>query len=51
MLCFDYFTKQVGTVLLSCSLLYDLFWVFVSKKFFKESVMIVVSITIHSNSQ
>lgn len=34
---------KVGTVLLSCSLLYDLFWVFVSKKFFKESVMIVVA--------
>ncbi|KAK2366058.1 signal peptide peptidase [Trifolium repens] len=33
----------VGTVLLSCSLIYDLFWVFVSKRFFNESVMIVVA--------
>lgn len=35
--------KQVGTVLLSCAFLYDIFWVFVSKKLFHESVMIVVS--------
>ncbi|KAK2375272.1 signal peptide peptidase [Trifolium repens] len=34
---------KVGTVLLSCSLIYDLFWVFVSKRFFNESVMIVVA--------
>lgn len=34
---------QVGTVLLSCSLLYDLFWVFLSKSLFHKSVMIVVS--------
>ncbi|XP_061337256.1 signal peptide peptidase-like 2 isoform X2 [Gastrolobium bilobum] len=34
---------KVGTVLLSCAFVYDLFWVFVSKKFFKESVMIVVT--------
>ncbi|KAF7810305.1 signal peptide peptidase-like 2 [Senna tora] len=34
---------KVGTVLLGCALLYDLFWVFVSTKFFSESVMIVVA--------
>ncbi|KAL2902530.1 Signal peptide peptidase-like 2 [Bienertia sinuspersici] len=34
---------KVGTVLLSCAFLYDLFWVFVSKKLFHESVMIVVA--------
>lgn len=34
---------KVGTVLLSCSFLYDIFWVFVSKKLFHESVMIVVA--------
>jgi len=34
---------QVGTVLLGCAFLYDIFWVFVSKKLFHESVMIVVS--------
>lgn len=34
---------KVGTVLLSCALLYDLFWVFLSKKLFHESVMIVVA--------
>ncbi|WCJ26299.1 SIGNAL PEPTIDE PEPTIDASE-LIKE 2 [Euphorbia peplus] len=34
---------KVGTVLLSCAFLYDIFWVFVSKKLFKESVMIVVA--------
>ncbi|XP_043812693.1 signal peptide peptidase-like 4 isoform X2 [Manihot esculenta] len=33
----------VGTVLLSCAFLYDIFWVFVSKLWFKESVMIVVA--------
>ncbi|KAE9463135.1 hypothetical protein C3L33_04957, partial [Rhododendron williamsianum] len=33
----------VGTVLLSCAFLYDIFWVFVSKWWFKESVMIVVA--------
>lgn len=37
------FVNQVGTVLLSCAFLYDIFWVFVSKKVFHESVMIVVS--------
>ncbi|XP_062146384.1 signal peptide peptidase-like 2 [Alnus glutinosa] len=34
---------KVGTVLLSCAFLYDIFWVFVSTKFFHESVMIVVA--------
>ncbi|KAG5565833.1 hypothetical protein RHGRI_001670 [Rhododendron griersonianum] len=34
---------KVGTVLLSCAFLYDIFWVFVSKWWFKESVMIVVA--------
>ncbi|PON62888.1 Peptidase A22B, signal peptide peptidase [Parasponia andersonii] len=34
---------KVGTVLLSCAFLYDIFWVFVSKKVFHESVMIVVA--------
>ncbi|KAK8477325.1 hypothetical protein V6N13_046282 [Hibiscus sabdariffa] len=34
---------KVGTVLLGCGFLYDIFWVFVSKKFFHESVMIVVA--------
>ncbi|CAK9170634.1 unnamed protein product [Ilex paraguariensis] len=34
---------KVGTVLLSCAFLYDIFWVFVSKKLFEESVMIVVA--------
>ncbi|KAB1215343.1 Signal peptide peptidase-like 2 [Morella rubra] len=34
---------KVGTVLLSCAFLYDIFWVFVSKKLFHESVMIVVA--------
>ncbi|KAL4325502.1 hypothetical protein GQ457_11G024500 [Hibiscus cannabinus] len=34
---------KVGTVLLSCALLYDIFWVFGSKKLFHESVMIVVA--------
>jgi hypothetical protein len=34
---------KVGTVLLSCAFLYDIFWVFVSKKLFDESVMIVVA--------
>ncbi|KAI7988228.1 Signal peptide peptidase-like 2 [Camellia lanceoleosa] len=33
----------VGTVLLGCAFLYDIFWVFVSKKLFHESVMIVVA--------
>ncbi|KAH9719530.1 Signal peptide peptidase-like 2 [Citrus sinensis] len=33
----------VGTVLLSCAFMYDIFWVFVSKKLFHESVMIVVA--------
>ncbi|XP_047320020.1 signal peptide peptidase-like 4 [Impatiens glandulifera] len=34
---------KVGTVLLSCAFMYDIFWVFVSKLWFKESVMIVVA--------
>ncbi|PRQ17666.1 putative PA domain, presenilin/signal peptide peptidase [Rosa chinensis] len=34
---------KVGTVLLSCAFLYDIFWVFVSNKVFHESVMIVVA--------
>ncbi|WOL05399.1 hypothetical protein Cni_G14127 [Canna indica] len=34
---------KVGTVLLSCSFLYDIFWVFISKRWFHESVMIVVA--------
>jgi len=34
---------KVGTVLLSCAFLYDIFWVFLSTKFFHESVMIVVA--------
>ncbi|XP_071917548.1 signal peptide peptidase-like 2 isoform X5 [Coffea arabica] len=34
---------KVGTVLLSCAFLYDIFWVFVSKTLFHESVMIVVA--------
>nr|GEY31196.1 signal peptide peptidase-like 2 [Tanacetum cinerariifolium] len=33
----------VGTVLLGCDFLYDIFWVFLSKKLFHESVMIVVA--------
>ncbi|CAL5442573.1 unnamed protein product [Camellia sinensis] len=36
-------TYRVGTVLLGCAFLYDIFWVFVSKKLFHESVMIVVA--------
>lgn len=36
--------NQVGTVLLSCAFLYDILWVFVSKWWFHESVMIVVSV-------
>ncbi|XP_074264807.1 signal peptide peptidase-like 2 [Silene latifolia] len=34
---------KVGTVLLSCAFLYDIFWVFASNKLFHESVMIVVA--------
>ncbi|XP_075669249.1 signal peptide peptidase-like 4 [Castanea sativa] len=34
---------KVGTVLLGCAFLYDIFWVFVSKWWFHESVMIVVA--------
>lgn len=34
---------QVGTVLLGCAFLYDIFWVFISKLWFHKSVMIVVS--------
>ncbi|XP_019094358.1 PREDICTED: signal peptide peptidase-like 4 [Camelina sativa] len=32
---------KVGFVLLSCAFMYDIFWVFVSKWWFRESVMIV----------
>ncbi|KAJ8432435.1 hypothetical protein Cgig2_027732 [Carnegiea gigantea] len=35
--------QDVGTVLLSCAFFYDIFWVFLSKKLFHESVMIVVA--------
>ncbi|EPS58628.1 peptidase, partial [Genlisea aurea] len=34
---------KVGTVLLACALLYDIFWVFLSKLWFNKSVMIAVS--------
>ncbi|XP_071709686.1 signal peptide peptidase-like 4 [Rutidosis leptorrhynchoides] len=34
---------KVGTVLLSCAFFYDIFWVFVSKWWFHESVMIMVA--------
>ncbi|KAK6162319.1 hypothetical protein DH2020_002160 [Rehmannia glutinosa] len=34
---------KVGTVLLSCAFLYDIFWVFISKLWFHKSVMIVVA--------
>ncbi|TVU27657.1 hypothetical protein EJB05_19153 [Eragrostis curvula] len=34
---------KVGSVLLSCAFLYDIFWVFISKMLFHESVMIVVA--------
>ncbi|PPD94305.1 hypothetical protein GOBAR_DD08677 [Gossypium barbadense] len=34
---------KVGTVLLGCAFLYDIFWVFASKWLFHESVMIVVA--------
>ncbi|KAK8587996.1 hypothetical protein V6N13_086954 [Hibiscus sabdariffa] len=34
---------KVGTVLLGCAFFYDIFWVFVSKWLFHESVMIVVA--------
>ncbi|XP_010670265.2 signal peptide peptidase-like 4 isoform X1 [Beta vulgaris subsp. vulgaris] len=34
---------KVGTVLLSCAFFYDIFWVFISKSIFHESVMIVVA--------
>ncbi|GLT78226.1 hypothetical protein SLA2020_497660 [Shorea laevis] len=34
---------KVGTVLLCCAFLYDIFWVFISKKFYHESVMISVA--------
>ncbi|KAK1284340.1 Signal peptide peptidase-like 4 [Acorus calamus] len=36
-------TLKVGTILLGCTFLYDIFWVFISKVFFHESVMIVVA--------
>ncbi|KAM5569919.1 hypothetical protein ABKV19_017103 [Rosa sericea] len=34
---------KVATVLLCCAFLYDIFWVFVSPLFFKDSVMIAVA--------
>ncbi|XP_073030379.1 signal peptide peptidase-like 4 isoform X1 [Primulina eburnea] len=34
---------KVGTVLLGCAFMYDIFWVFISKWFFHKSVMIVVA--------
>ncbi|KAL6911283.1 hypothetical protein ACP4OV_000088 [Aristida adscensionis] len=34
---------KVGCVLLSCAFLYDIFWVFISKLWFHQSVMIVVA--------
>ncbi|CAI9279151.1 unnamed protein product [Lactuca saligna] len=34
---------KVGTVLLCCAFMYDIFWVFVSKWWFHESVMIMVA--------
>ncbi|KAF8691784.1 hypothetical protein HU200_040185 [Digitaria exilis] len=34
---------KVGSALLSCAFLYDIFWVFISKMLFHESVMIVVA--------
>ncbi|KAL9671325.1 hypothetical protein QQ045_008893 [Rhodiola kirilowii] len=34
---------KVGTVLLTCAFVYDIFWVFASKLWFQESVMIVVA--------
>ncbi|KAL3649558.1 Signal peptide peptidase-like 4 [Castilleja foliolosa] len=34
---------KVGTVLLGCAFLYDIFWVFISKYMFHKSVMIVVA--------
>ncbi|XAR55071.1 hypothetical protein NMG60_11030453 [Bertholletia excelsa] len=34
---------KVGTILLGCAFMYDIFWVFISKKLFHESVMIVVA--------
>ncbi|KAK4476590.1 hypothetical protein RD792_015747 [Penstemon davidsonii] len=34
---------KVGTVLLSCAFFYDIFWVFLSKRLFHKSVMIVVA--------
>ncbi|AQK67508.1 Signal peptide peptidase-like 4 [Zea mays] len=34
---------KVGSVLLGCAFLYDIFWVFISKRWFHESVMIVVA--------
>jgi signal peptide peptidase-like protein 2B len=36
---------KVSSVLLSCAFLYDIFWVFISKRWFHESVMIAVGIT------
>ncbi|MBA0826637.1 hypothetical protein Goarm_011465 [Gossypium armourianum] len=39
----EFLLNQVGTVLLGCAFLYDIFWVFASKWLFHESVMIVVA--------
>ncbi|KAG4387042.1 hypothetical protein GLYMA_11G170101v4 [Glycine max] len=33
----------VGTILLNCAFLYDIFCAFVSKRWFHESVMIVIA--------
>ncbi|XP_056696899.1 uncharacterized protein [Spinacia oleracea] len=40
-LCWQVYATEVGTVLLSCAFFYDIFWVFASKWFFHESVMIM----------
>ncbi|OIT27923.1 signal peptide peptidase-like 2 [Nicotiana attenuata] len=37
------FGDKVGTVLLGCAFIYDIFWVFASQRLFHESVMIVVA--------
>ncbi|XP_010678200.1 signal peptide peptidase-like 3 isoform X2 [Beta vulgaris subsp. vulgaris] len=35
--------SQVATALLCCAFCYDIFWVFISKEIFQESVMVVVA--------
>ncbi|KNA07405.1 hypothetical protein SOVF_172180, partial [Spinacia oleracea] len=45
------YATEVGTVLLSCAFFYDIFWVFASKWFFHESVMIMVSWVVLFNSE